>query len=136
MRKLLIKIIGTAISFYITNALIQGFHISQQWQTYIIASVLFLLISIIIKPILKILFLPINLLTLGLFHWVINVIVLYIFDIIYEGVSIAAYHFSGYTSKLIEIPPTNLSLFWVLVISSFTISFFYSVYETVFSPNK
>lgn len=133
MRKLIIHIIGTGLSFYLTNLFIAGFTIHNTWQGLLIASVIFILINTLIKPIIKLLFLPINLLTLGLFHWLINVIVLYVFDLLYEGVTISAYQFNGYTSNLISLPSMYLSLFWVLVLSSFTISLFYSLYETIFS---
>ncbi len=132
MRKLIIRILGTALSFYITNALVAGFHIQPNLTTYFIASLVFILINIILKPIIKLILLPINLITLGLFYWLVNVIVLYIFDLIYDGVTITAYNFTGFQSSLINLPPMHISLFWTLVISSFLISFFYSLYETIF----
>ncbi len=131
MRKLLVRILGTALSFYITNALVAGFHIKPDLTTYLVASLVFILINAILKPIIKLILLPINLITLGLFYWLINVIVLYIFDLVYDGVTITAYNFAGFHSSLLNLPPMHLSLFWVLVVSSFLISFFYSLYETI-----
>lgn len=132
MRGLITKILGTAISFYVTDKIIIGFTIENTWQAFLLASIVFILINALIKPIIKLLFLPINLITLGLFHWLINVIVLYIFDLLYTGVAITGYHFEGYTAQLISLPAMDLSLFWVLVLSSFTISIFYSIYEIIF----
>lgn len=132
MRVLITKILGTAISFYITDKIIAGFTIENTWQAFLLASIIFILINTLIKPIIKLLLLPINLVTLGLFHWLINVIVLYIFDLLYTGVTIMGYHFEGYTTRLISLPAMDLSLFWVLVLSSFTISVFYSIYEIIF----
>lgn len=132
MRNIIFRILGTALSFYITELLIKGFVIEKTWQAFLIASIVFILINTLIKPIIKLLFLPINLLTLGLFHWLVNVVVLYIFDIFYSGVTISAYQFDGFNSGIISLPSANLSLFWVLVLSSFAISIFYSIYETIF----
>lgn len=132
MRSLIFKLLGTGLSLYVTDRLIDGFSIDTTWQALLLASVVFLIVNTIIKPIIKILLLPINLLTLGLFHWLINVIVLYIFDLLYTGVSIEAYQFEGYSSSLLSLPPMYFSLFWVLVLSSITISLFYSIYEMIF----
>lgn len=132
MRKLIFRLIGTALSFYLTSQLIGGFQLQPTIQTYFTASILFILINTLIKPIIKLLLLPINLLTLGLFSWLVNVLVLYLFDFIYPGIHITAYDFPGYTSPLLSLPPQHLSLFWVLVLSSFFISLFYSLYQTIF----
>ena len=132
MKKLIVRLLGTTLSFYITNFLVIGFHIEPNLTTYLVASLVFILINTILKPIIKLILLPINLITLGLFYWLINVIVLYIFDFLYDGVTITAYQFPGFHSSTFNLPPMHLSLFWTLVISSFLISFFYSIYEIIF----
>ena len=134
MRGLIVKILGTSLSFYLTDQLVDGFIIERTWQAFVIASIVFILVNAIVKPIIRLLFLPINLLTLGLFHWLINVIVLYLFDLIYSGINITGYDFAGYSSGILNLPPGHLSLFWVLVISSLAISLFYSIYEMLFTP--
>lgn len=134
MRTLIAKILGTALSFYLTAELVKGFVIERSWQAFLLASFVFILVNAVVKPIVKLLFLPINLLTLGLFHWLVNVIVLYLFDLLYSGLSISAYQFTGYSSNLLNLAPAQLSLFWVLVISSIAISLFYSIYEMLFTP--
>ena len=125
MQKLLYKIVGTAISFAVTRALITGFAIDNSLITYLMASVIFLLVNLALSPILKLILLPINILTLGIFRWIINVLVLYVFDLTYQGITI-----SGYTMAL--NPPVTLSLFWVLVLVSFTMSVTYSVFTMFF----
>ncbi len=132
MRKLLVRILGTALAFYLTNILVAGFHIKPDLTTYLVASFVFILVNALLKPIIKLILLPINLVTLGLFYWLVNVIVLYIFDLLYDGVTITAYNFAGFQSSYLQLPPMHFSLFWTLVISSFLISFFYSIYETIF----
>lgn len=132
MKGLIVKAVGTALAFYLTDRLVGGFTIESTLSAFAIASLIFIVFNAIIKPIIKLLLLPINLLTLGLFHWLINVIVLYLFDLLYDGVAIVAYRFEGYSSSLINLPPANINLFWTLVISSFAISIFYSFYESIF----
>lgn len=55
------------------------------WTTLILAAVIFTILNHIIKPILKILFLPINIITLGLFSIVINVALLWLVTYLVPG---------------------------------------------------
>ena len=136
MKRLLVRILGTALSFYAVSALVAGFHITPSWTAYLIASFVFVVLNWIVSPIVKLLLLPINLLTLGLFRWVASVIVLYVFDLVYSGITISAYNFTGYNSGLISLPPLHLSLFWTLVASSFVMSVTYSIFSTLLNTES
>ena len=82
MRTLIVKIIATMVSFYATANLIAGFKLDSTWQSYLLAAVIFLLFNLLVTPILKLLLLPINLLTLGLFRWLTQVLVIYLYDLL------------------------------------------------------
>lgn len=127
MRNLIVKILSTMASFYVAQYLVAGFKIDGTWQAYLVAAIVFMLFNLLVSPVIKLLLLPINLLTLGLFRWVTNVLVLYIFDILYTGITIMPYRFEGYSSSLLTLPAGNLSMFWVLVASSLVISITYSL---------
>lgn len=132
MRNFLVHILATASALFAASYLIGGFHIDSTWTAYLLASIIFILTSSIIGPIIKLLLLPINLLTLGLLRWLANVIVLYLFDLFYQGVTISAYDFPGLNNGLLALGPMHLSLFWTLVISSFVISLTTSLVNTLF----
>lgn len=132
MRKIIVSILATALSFYVAQYFLQGIHLQSSWSAYFIASLVFVIFNFILSPIIKILLLPINLLTLGLFRWLTNVLVLYLFDLIYDGISISAFDFQGYHSSLISLPAGHLGLFWVLVLGSFTMSLTYSIITSLF----
>jgi putative membrane protein len=122
MQKIVYKIIGTVIAFAVTQYFIAGFQIETTIPAYLITSLVFILISSVISPLLKLILFPINLLTLGLFHWVINILVLYIFDLVYQGLTISSYSVSG----------TEISFFWALVFSSFLMSLSYNIFKSIF----
>lgn len=132
MRNFILKVVGTALSFYLTDMVIGGFTIENTLVSFLVASIIFIIFNALIKPIIKLLLLPINLLTLGLFSWLINVLVLYVFDLFYDGISINSYYFEGYNSSIINLAPRDINLFWTLVLSSLAISLFYSIYYSVF----
>ncbi|MEI6690766.1 MAG: phage holin family protein [bacterium] len=132
MKNLVIKIVGTAISFAVTRYLIAGFALDNSLSNYLLTAVLFLLVNLIASPVLRLILFPINLITLGLFRWLINVFVLYLFDILYAGITISAYHYSGYSSALVSLPSADLSLFWTLTLSSLIMSLTYTIFTMLF----
>jgi len=64
-------------------------------KSLIIGAVVFMLINFIMVPLLKLLFLPLNLLTLGLFAWLINVLALYALTTIVSDFMLKPFHFDG-----------------------------------------
>lgn len=131
MRSLIAKIVSTMVSFYITSSLISGFKIEPTWQSYLIASLIFLLFNLLVTPLIKLLLLPINLLTLGLFRWITQVLVIYLFDILYTGITISSYYFAGFTSSIVALPAGNLSSFWVYCLSALIMSISYNISLTL-----
>lgn len=136
MRSLIVKIIATMSSFYLAQYLVAGFKIDNTWQAYLLAAIVFILFNLLVAPVIKLLLLPINLLTLGLFHWLTQVLVLYIFDLLYTGLSIAPYYYPGYTSAVVALPAGNLGLFWVLLITSLLMSLTYGLVTGLFQGRE
>ena len=73
--------IFSAIALLITSRLVTGFQL-KDFKAAMIASLIIGFLNAIIKPILFILTLPINILTLGLFTFVLNAIILRIAAVI------------------------------------------------------
>jgi putative membrane protein len=132
MRKIIINILATASAFFAAQYFLAGIDLDATWSAYLVASLVFVIFNFVLSPIIKLLLLPINLLTLGLFRWLSNVLVLYLFDLVYDGISITGYNFSGYESAIISLPTGYLGLFWVLVLASFIMSITYSLITTLF----
>ncbi|TSD04847.1 MAG: putative membrane protein [Parcubacteria group bacterium Greene0714_7] len=68
---LLTRFLGTVFAVLLAAYFIQGFHVDGFYTAVIVALVLGLL-NVTLKPIITLLTLPLNLLTLGLFSFVIN----------------------------------------------------------------
>lgn len=75
MMNLLVVWVLSAVALIITSKLVSGFEI-KDFKTAFIASIIIGLLNAILRPILILLSLPINLLTLGLFTFVINAAIL------------------------------------------------------------
>jgi putative membrane protein len=81
---ILMRIIITAIVAFLLSYLLSGIIIDSFWTAIILAIVLALL-NAIIKPLLILLTLPITILTLGLFLFVINALIILIADELLGG---------------------------------------------------
>lgn len=136
MRKIIVNILATAASFYVAQYFLSGFQIQNNWSTYLVASLVFVIFNFVLSPVISILLLPINILTLGLFRWLTNVLVLYLFDLVYDGISIVGFTYPGMSSSIISLPSGYLGLFWVLVISSLLMSLTYSIINSLFQGNE
>ncbi len=132
MRKIIVTILATAASFYVAQYLLSGVVLENSWSSYLIASFVFVIFNFFLSPLIKLLLLPINLLTLGLFRWISGVLVLYLFDLMYDGISITSFTYPGYNSPILTLPQTELALFWVLMLASLIMSLTYSFINTLF----
>lgn len=86
------------------------------WTTLLIAAIVLTLLQKIVRPILKILFLPINIVTLGLFSIVINMAMLWL----------ATYLVPGFEIRPMVLMGVHLGYLGTLFIISFLVGFLQS----------
>ncbi|MFH1601850.1 MAG: phage holin family protein [Candidatus Shapirobacteria bacterium] len=115
IREWFIHLIALQAIAWLTGAL----DFSTGLRAWFLSTLVLTIFSLFLKPLLKLLLLPINLLTLGLLRWVINVAGLILAVYLVEGFQIANFHFAGYSSNGFSISPVNLSLFGTYVLLSF-----------------
>lgn len=84
---LLISWVFNALALIVATYLVPGFHVSS-FKVALLAALVVGLINIFIKPVLLILTAPINLLTLGLFTFVVNAVVLWLASLVVPGMVI------------------------------------------------
>lgn len=84
------QLLINALAFYITSFLIPGVVIIG-WPTLLVIAVVWGILTLLFKPVLILLTLPINILTLGLFTFVINAILLLITSNLVPGFEIAGF---------------------------------------------
>ena len=122
MKTLLRYFLINLTSLWITTKLIPGLTYSGGIKSLFIAAFAFMVINFILVPLLKILLLPLNLLTLGLFAWVTNLVALFALTTI-SDFQLTPYFYHGGTINGFIIPPSDLSTFWVAVLASLLIGF-------------
>ena len=81
---MLLNLIINALAFYITAYLVPGVMIADL-QTLGVVAIVWGVLSILLKPILLLLTLPVNILTLGLFTFVINAFLIMLMSSLVRG---------------------------------------------------
>ncbi len=81
-------ILLAVVVYYALPYFIEGITLSD-YRSAIIAAILFAFINIAIKPVINLITLPLNLLTLGLFGLVVNVLLFWFVSSIITGFSVA-----------------------------------------------
>lgn len=111
----IIRLLITAISAFILSKVLTGVHFDGFMSTVIFAIVLGLL-NLIVRPILSILSLPITILTLGLFSFVINALIILLTDYLMDSMEVDG--------------------FWWALLFSILLSLVTSAFSTIFESNE
>lgn len=111
MKSIVRTIIVTILSILLLSWVLPGLSVANT-VTLLLAGVVLAILNMTLRPFLKIIFLPINLVTLGLFGWVVNVIVLYI----------AMWLVPGFTIEPFSLFGIAFNEFWSVVVVSFLLS--------------
>lgn len=90
--------------------------------TILFAGLVLSILMLIVQPVLKILFIPINILTFGLLSWLINVIVIYLLTIFVPELQVNLWTFPGGSWTGFVIPVYHFSYYTALIASSLLIT--------------
>ncbi len=119
LRNLLINVAALSLA----SKFIPGLVFEGGVKTLFLSGAIFMLINALVVPVLKIMFLPLNLLTLGFFSWVVNVLALYLLTSIVPQLKLVPFVFTGANLGGFVIPQTELNVLYVAILASFVIGF-------------
>jgi putative membrane protein len=92
---LLLRILVNAAALWVATEIVPGVEHTGPWTSLLLVALVFGLLNAFVRPILKLLTCPLILLTLGLFTFVINAIVLWLTSAI-SGSFGLGFHVSGF----------------------------------------
>lgn len=121
MKRLLRSCLVNFGALWLTSQLIPSLVITGGIKGWVIAVLAFMLANLLLNPLIKILLLPLNLLTLGIFAWLSNVIVLYLLVNVVPNIKLLPYAFAGASLDGFVIPAVDLTTFQVAILVSFVI---------------
>ena len=107
---------------WLTSQLLPALIIPVGWQVMVFAGFILSILMLIVAPILRILFIPINILTFGLLSWLVNVIVLFLLTIFVPEIRVVPWTFVGFSWSGFSVPAMHVTYFWALVLTSLLVS--------------
>jgi len=97
------------------------------YKSWVLSALVLTIFSIFLRPLLKILLLPINFLTLGLLRWIINVVGLFLASYLVSSFQISPLNFAGYSGGGASISPFSLALIPTYILLSFCLDLFHII---------
>lgn len=122
MKHLLRSMVFHVFALWLTSAMIPALSISGNIWGMLSAGSMLTIMMMLLKPLISLIFLPINILTLGLLAWLVNVVVLYLWTVFVPNVGLTPWVFPGVSVHGFVMPALNLNYTWTLVIVSLVIS--------------
>lgn len=116
MKYVVKKYIVTAFSLFILSQIIPAFSIQGGWYGLFYASFVLGLFFYIFRPVLNILLFPLNLLTLNLASWIIQIVIFYVWTVVISQVRITGWLFPGINLGPITLSPGNLVKWQVIIV--------------------
>lgn len=110
-------------ALWVASQVLPALSINGGFKGLAIGAGAFMVANVLLVPLLKVLLLPLNLLTLGIFAWLSNVLALYCLVRIIPNFGLSTYHFAGISNGGFIVPAMELSEFQVAIVASFIIGF-------------
>lgn len=108
-----------AFSIFLLSAILPGVKVSGGLFTFLLGGVALTLLLVLLKPVLNLLALPFNIITLGMFSFISNIIIFYLLTVLVSGISITSFTFPGISYFGFVIPRIYLNTLFAFLIVAF-----------------
>ncbi|MCL2827004.1 MAG: phage holin family protein [Eggerthellaceae bacterium] len=122
--KVILRWLATALAVGVAIWLVPGIEIlggMQDWAAIAIFALVLALINMCVRPILQVLSLPITVITLGLFHLVVNTLMLYVATWVANGIFHVGF---------------SIDSFWSAFVASLVISIVAAIVNAITGANR
>lgn len=127
MKRILRSYLVNTSSLYAASLVASGLVFEKGWESVLLTGVGLTVATLLVKPIINVLLLPINLITFNLFKWVSSGVAIFLVTLVVPGFKILYFHFPGLSSKWLDIPAISLDNFLKYIAFSFIIFFISSL---------
>ncbi|MGB9911102.1 MAG: phage holin family protein [Microgenomates group bacterium] len=122
MKKYIRSFLFYFFSLWVLPNIISSVVFEEGIKTIATTALVLTIMNILIKPLINLLLLPVNILTLGLFRWLVNVITLYFTLILVPQFKIYNFNFPGFSYQGFVVPPLSFGKIATLILVSFILS--------------
>ncbi len=123
-------------SLFIVASFYPGLIIPTQILELLWAGVIFTIINQLVKPIIKLFLLPINLITLGLFRWIANVVVLFILTNLITSIQVKAFIMPAIDYSGFAMPSFAVNTALTFILASFLLSLVFNLLKNILSEEE
>jgi putative membrane protein len=102
-RVLLISWVSNAAALFVASWALSGVTYGDEWWSLFIAAAVFTVINAFIKPVVAFLSIPFIIVTLGLFYFLINVLMLYVTDWVVPDFEIKTFWWGALAAIIVSI---------------------------------
>lgn len=122
MKRLARDVASNAFSLFILTQFLSGIKISGGFQTFIFGGFFLSLMGFFLRPLLNLVALPFNFLTLGLSSFLVNALILYVLTILVPQISVVPFVFPGFSFGGVIVQEISFNLFFAYIASSIVLS--------------
>lgn len=123
--------IFSCFALFLTSYWNKGFILPETVEQFGKTALVLTLVFVLIRPLAKVIFLPLNVLTLGIFNFVFYLFVLHVMANSYQLFTINEWAFGGLNMLSIVIPASPISYGMNLVLSSVSLSGIINVLDQI-----
>jgi len=118
VKKFLQLIFINIFSIWIVAGIFPGLTYQSDVKILVVAAIVFTIINTFVKPLIKLLLLPINVITMGTFGWLSSVVCLLLLTIIIPQIGIQSFKFLGMQNSGFVVPAFTFSILYSLIAAS------------------
>jgi len=132
MKFILKKYLLSTAAVFILLQIVPAVSIAGSWQNLFFASFVLSIVTFILRPIVNLLLLPINLVTLNLSSWFVYLATFYVWTAMLPQIRISNWYISGLQVGTITVSAFNLVKWQVTVVSAFVFIIVYKILNWIF----
>jgi putative membrane protein len=102
-RALLIRWVSNVVALYVAAWLLSGVTYGDSWWSLLIAAAVFTVINAWVKPVVAVLSIPFIVVTLGIFYFLINVLMLYATDWVVPDFEISSFGWGVLAAIIVSV---------------------------------
>ena len=122
MKTLIRHYVLDTVALYLASSVTSGLIFAEGIKTLLLAGVGLMAASLVVRPLINLLILPLNLITFGFFKWVSSAVALYLVTLVVPGFAIGNFIFLGLSTGWIGIPSFSLDGIFAYIGFSFLLS--------------
>jgi uncharacterized membrane protein YvlD (DUF360 family) len=122
MKSILRAYIVNLLAIWLVARYVAGFQLAEGFKSLLIVGAALTVLHLLLRPILRAVLGPLNLLTLGGINILIDAALLFLVSLYFPQITITGWAFPGLDTPFLTLPPTELNVFLTTVVAALIIS--------------